>query len=138
MKNTKVALYILHCFVGIGALFGGVLGMTDPSGGLIGMPATEALKNSPFKNFLIPGIFLFVVIGLGNLLAFISMKYKLKYSGYFSGFMGITLCMWIIIQCYMLYAIHILHIIFLIIGIIQVVLATKLLYSNTPHILKGE
>ena len=63
----KKLLIFLHAFVGIGALFGGggaVLNPNNPMG-----ISVDVLKNSPFSNFLIPGIILLVVIGFGNLFA---------------------------------------------------------------------
>ncbi len=114
----------IHIFVGVGALFGGMAGILSPSGSAVGITASEALKNGPFTDFLIPGIFLFVVLGLGNIIAFITAKNK--YQPYISGCFGIILCLWIVIQCYMLYTINVLHIIFFIIGIIQIFLSIRL------------
>ncbi|HHY12977.1 MAG TPA: hypothetical protein GX529_10160 [Firmicutes bacterium] len=114
----------IHIFVGVGALFGGMAGILSPSGSAVGITASEALKNGPFIDFLIPGIFLFVVLGLGNIIAFITAKNK--YQPYISGCFGIILCLWIVIQCYMLYTINVLHIIFFIIGIIQIFLSIRL------------
>ncbi|MGE5654689.1 MAG: hypothetical protein ACM3ZQ_10605, partial [Bacillota bacterium] len=50
--------------VGIGALSGGAMAIYDPSGALYGAP-TEILRTGPFTNFLIPGLFLFFVLGGG-------------------------------------------------------------------------
>lgn len=58
----------LLAFVGIGALPAGLAFIVDPSGALLGLPAD--LLNSPiFPDFLVPGLFLFFVIGIGSLLA---------------------------------------------------------------------
>lgn len=123
MKPLNISLRIIHILVGIGALFGGMAGILSPDGSAVGISASEALKNGPFNDFLIPGIFLFVVIGLGNISASVTAKYKNKYQAYISGCLGIILCMWIIIQCYMLYTINVLHIIFFLIGVIQIFLS---------------
>lgn len=53
---TVTLLYILHIFLGVGALAGGGSMVIDPSGDLIHMP-TSMLERSPFSDFLIPGIF---------------------------------------------------------------------------------
>ena len=128
MKEASILkpnmLGTIHIFVGVGALFGGMAGILSPSGSAVGITASEALKNGPFTDFLIPGIFLFVVLGLGNIIAFITAKNK--YQPYISGCFGIILCLWIVIQCYMLYTINVLHIIFFIIGIIQIFLSIRL------------
>jgi hypothetical protein len=119
-------LQIIHIIVGIGALFGGMAAILSPSGSAVGISASEALKNGPFTDFLIPGLFLFVIIGLGNIGVLITAKYKNRYQAYISGCLGVILCLWIIIQCYMLFMINALHIIFFIIGALQIFLSIKL------------
>lgn len=122
LKPLKV-LGIIHIFVGIGALFGGMAAILSPSGSAVGITASEALQNGPFTDFLIPGVFLFVVLGLGNITAFITAKLNNKYQPYISGGFGVILCLWIIIQCYMLYMINVLHIIFFVIGLMLILLS---------------
>ncbi len=62
-KAPRNILLTLLAFLGIGALFGGGVFIVSPSGKLFGMPLSM-LDKSPFTNFLIPGIILFVVLGL--------------------------------------------------------------------------
>ncbi|MCR4434315.1 MAG: hypothetical protein QHH06_01700 [Clostridiales bacterium] len=57
MKVLTRCLIFLQACVGIGAFFGGMLALSDPSGIKFGMPAAQALKNSPFSSFLIPAYF---------------------------------------------------------------------------------
>jgi len=104
--------------VGIGALFGGAIAIIDPYEALLGI-STELLKKGPFSNFLIPGLFLFIVIGLGHLLSFWFVKRKMKFHPYLSGAMGCILMAWIVIQCYILETINILHVIYFAIGVIE-------------------
>src|SRR3982750_1549644 len=59
----RYALIGLIAFVGISACFSGPLLIIDPSGKLIQFPE-GTLANTPFPNFLIPGIVLTFVIGL--------------------------------------------------------------------------
>lgn len=54
---------LLLALLGIGAIFGGGVLIISPSGELFGMPLSM-LVNSPFSNFLLPGIILFSVLGL--------------------------------------------------------------------------
>ncbi|HVP21620.1 MAG TPA: hypothetical protein VMS73_07130 [Anaerolineaceae bacterium] len=56
-------LILLLVLLAVGALFGGGAFLLAPDGRLIEMPISH-LKNSPFKDFLIPGIFLFTFLGL--------------------------------------------------------------------------
>ncbi len=121
----KKLLIFLHVFVGIGALFGGggaILNPINPMGITI-----DALKNSPFSNFLIPGIILFVVVGLGNIFAAAVLCFKYEYSLYISHFMGLALVGWIVVQCIMMWNINILHIVYFIIGGIEMLLSLRLI-----------
>ncbi len=56
-------LLFLLAFFSAGALFGGGVLVISPSGNLFGMPLSM-LAHSPFPNFLVPGIILFVMLGL--------------------------------------------------------------------------
>jgi hypothetical protein len=57
-KRLIIWLGILQAFIGVGAVPAGILMIINPSGSDMGM-TVEMLVNSPFPNFLIPGIFLF-------------------------------------------------------------------------------
>ncbi|RBP63815.1 hypothetical protein DES36_10932 [Alkalibaculum bacchi] len=122
MKNINRILMRIHLFVGIGAFFGGVFGMTSPSGAAFGMPASKYLIGSPFKDFFVPSLFLFVIIGIGNIVGFLFHLRKIKYDNLLSMGLGLILCMWIVIQCIILSNINPLHVIFFVIGAIQILL----------------
>jgi hypothetical protein len=70
--NTKrskrpLALWLLMfllLFQGISAIPSGLMLVLDPTGGLMQMPLAM-LKGTPFPNFLIPGLILGIVLGLG-------------------------------------------------------------------------
>lgn len=65
MKKTVHSIYIsLLLFLGISAIFGGGALIISPSGRLLGGWPLSILKNSPFSNFLVPGIILFLVLGI--------------------------------------------------------------------------
>lgn len=128
-KLIRTVLLILHLIVGIGALAGGSAAITNPVQPL-GLSAEIYLKNSPFNDFLIPGIILFTVIGLGNLLAAVFIKLDVKFKGYISGFFACALIIWIVVQCIMLREINFLHVLFFSIGVVQGILASILLYKE--------
>jgi hypothetical protein len=56
-------LIVLLFFLGIGGVISGALLFMSPNGDLIGM-STFLLQGSPFPNFLIPGIILFLFVGV--------------------------------------------------------------------------
>jgi hypothetical protein len=127
-KALRGSLDALHMLVGLGGLAGGLAAVSNPAAPM-GMSA-EALRNGPFTDFLIPGLFLMGVIGLGNLAGgFVSIR-KMKYSGIVSGGLGAVLMAWIVIQCWILQAVVALHVIFFCIGAVQGLLAFALLYEE--------
>jgi len=77
-KTARNILVILLAILGSGAMFGGGVMMISPSGGLFGMPLS-LLKNSPFNNFLIPGIILFCVLGIAPIAIAVALIKKPQY-----------------------------------------------------------
>jgi hypothetical protein len=59
----RFTLIFLVFFLSAGALYGGLLLIIDPSGGGLRMPLS-ALADSPFPDYLIPGLILFISMGL--------------------------------------------------------------------------
>ena len=112
MEFPKIKLLIfLLIFLGIGALYGGGSLIIDPSGELLGMPLTM-LESSPFNNFLLPGVILFLLLGVAPLLVGIALKKKTKsdfaerfncfkdmhWSWSYTIYIGFYLIMWIQVQ----------------------------------------
>lgn len=56
-------IVILLVFLGLGAVAGGSVLMLAPDGSLMGMPVSQ-LNNSPFTNYFIPGLVLFLCNGI--------------------------------------------------------------------------
>ncbi|MCB2295220.1 hypothetical protein LGK95_17185 [Clostridium algoriphilum] len=128
MKIVSRLLFVLHLFVGIGAMAGGLVAIINPTEPF-GM-SVEFLKNSPFTNYLIPGIILFIIIGLGNIISAFLFHYNLRFQGYISCIISCALVIWIVVQCIMLNAIIFLHVLFFIIGLIQADLSIIILFEK--------
>jgi hypothetical protein len=60
---TPSVLAILVAFQAVSGLGGGAVLAIDPSGGLLGLPLT-VLRRGPFVDFLVPGLILFLVLGV--------------------------------------------------------------------------
>ena len=74
-KTARNIHLILLAFLGLSAIGGGGALIISPSGKLLGGLPLSILQHSPFVNFLIPGIILFVVLGLfPTLLIFALLK----------------------------------------------------------------
>ena len=88
---------IVQLFIALGAVGGGLVLLLDPSGQGIGF-SVELLSKSPFTNYLIPGLFLFLVNGIGNFFCgFLSIR-KHLYAGYAGMLFGAILMGWILVQ----------------------------------------
>ena len=65
MNNTAYSIHIsLLLFLGISAVCGGGALIISPSGRLLGGLPLSILRNSSFSDFLVPGIILFLVLGI--------------------------------------------------------------------------
>ena len=85
---------VLLFFLGISALFGSYHLITDPTGKSLQMPL-GLLKPTPFENYLVPGIILFLTNAIPALLiGFISIK-KIEHYGYFIILQGGILFLWL-------------------------------------------
>lgn len=124
----KRLLMILHIFVGLGGMAGGFGAIMNPKAPM-GAPV-EMLRYSPFDDFLIPGILLFSVIGIGNVISFFILRSNVFYRLYVSNVFSWALVIWIVVQCVMLRAINILHVLFFLIGVVEVFFATSLLFQQ--------
>lgn len=93
--------------------------MIDPSGGKLGL-STAYLVHSPFHNYLIPGIVLFIINGLFNVFAIVAMIRNYAFASLIVIIQGILLAGWIIVQVILLQQILLLHGIMLFMGCILI------------------
>jgi hypothetical protein len=93
MKTIRFIIGFLLAFMALNAFAGGYYAIA----GAKNVPL-EWLEGSPFKNYLLPGLFLFIVIGgsctAGSIAIFRNNKYALR----LSLFCSLLLISWIIIQ----------------------------------------
>lgn len=88
---------MIQILVGIGALGGGSMLILDPSGQSLGLPL-EYLSGSVFGTYLIPGLVLAGIIGVGHIVgAGLSFK-RSKASGPACLALGIILIVWMAVQ----------------------------------------
>ncbi|HMS66820.1 MAG TPA: hypothetical protein PKD18_01730 [Saprospiraceae bacterium] len=123
--KLKKASIILLFFTGINAIIAGTLFMIDPTGSKMGM-STTYLSNAPFANFLIPGITLFVVNGLMNVLTAILTLKNFKRFPSLILLQGLLLSGWIIIQVIWVRDFNGLHFTMLFIGLVLMVMGMLL------------
>lgn len=93
----RASLLLIQTFNGISGVVGGFMLIRDPSGTGLRMPLSW-LKGTPFSDYLVPGIVLLVVNGLGNLAGTIFTLFKYKHAGKIAAFFGAFMMIWIISQ----------------------------------------
>lgn len=121
----KALLFILISFIALTATLSGLFMISNPEGGIMNLQL-ELLKNSPFKNFLMPGILLTVIVGGTNLLAvyYNIQRHPGRYNWAMAG--GLMISGWIIIQMILINAVSWLHFIYLGTGLLIVLIAYQL------------
>ena len=114
MKHCPVGVYLLcllHLVLGISAFAGGGSLMLAPNGSLVGMKP-DWLIHTPFANYFIPGLLLFLLNGIFPLLIIFGLIFKPDWKIYdqfniykdkhgawtYSLFSGIIILIWIIMQ----------------------------------------
>jgi len=116
VKLMSVSSIFLLFFTGITALIGGGMLIYDTSGKPLKM-GTVILANSPFDTFLIPGLVLFLFIGVSCIVtAFLIIADK-PYSMRLLFGQGIVMLGWIIVQLLLIKQFHLLQLLYLFIGI---------------------
>lgn len=124
MDKTKSLFYltgILLLLVGIGAVAAGIGFILKPDGSNLNM-SVDLLKNSPFVDFLIPGIILFSINGLGSLIGgFLSFK-RYFFAGTVTMILGFAMVIWIVAQVYWIGLISWLQPAFFVVGVIEIIL----------------
>jgi hypothetical protein len=131
---------LLGClaFLGISAAFGGIVLVANPSGGLIGMPIS-LLRFSPFEDFLIPGLILGIVFGIGSFAAILALWFRPSWSlasalTHTTGehwawsvplVIGLGQVIWIVTQMLMMRGVSVLHFLYGGLGVLIVFLTLE-------------
>jgi hypothetical protein len=112
-------------FTAFTSTISGVLMIGKPDGSLLQLPLSM-LQETPFPNFLVPGILLTTLVGGVNLVAvyFNIQRLPARYSWAMAG--GCMICGWIIVQVLLINSIHWLHAIYFCIGLMIVLTAYEL------------
>ena len=121
-KILKILLFFLVSFTALTSALSGLLMIINPNGEILNLPL-KLLEGTPFKNFMIPGILLLIIVGGINLLAafFYVRNHPKRYNWTMAG--GVIISGWIISQMIIIHAVHWMHILYLTIGISVILLS---------------
>lgn len=100
--TARWLLAALCFFVGVTAVIGGAMLIARPSGRLFGM-TPALLARTPFASFLVPGLILVSVVGLGNIVAGVLATRDRRIANHVAFAAGTALLVWITVQMAMLH-----------------------------------
>jgi len=119
MKNlVQRSQAVLQLFVGLGGVVCGAIMIGNPSGTLMQFPP-DMLKESPFRDFLIPGIILFLVNGLGQIVAGVLTIRRHPHAGMVGAVFGLGLMIWIFVQVNMIGGRNVIQYSYFLFGVIE-------------------
>jgi hypothetical protein len=121
----KILLILLVGVIAVAAIASGISMINSPDGVTINLQ-TYLLDNTPFKNFLIPGILLTFFVGGVNLVAFFINIFKKqnRFSWAIAG--GIVITGWVITEMVLTGFVHGLHFIYLAMGVVVILISYQL------------
>ncbi len=93
----KKALIIITSLVGLTSIVCGAMLVGNPDGSWLQL-TPSLLKYNVFKDFLIPGFVLLILVGGSNSLAAVALLLQQKRAGLFSLFGGLMINGWIVVQ----------------------------------------
>ncbi len=131
-KSLSIYLLIIFVFLqALSGLIGGTLLLADPSGGKIGLPAFW-LEYSPFPDYLIPGLILFIILGIYPLIVAFGLIRDSKKALIAARLLGYALVIWIAVEIWIIgyQPEPPLQLIYGILGIIIIILAYSASVTN--------
>lgn len=103
-KSRSFCFYLLMGllgFQGMSGLYGGGALILDPSGDLLQM-SLSLLEPSPFHNYLIPGVILFVILGIGPMMVLYGLYHQKRWGWLGALFVSVALIVWIGVEILMI------------------------------------
>ena len=91
------ALIGLLVVLGIRGILGGLQFLLDPSGSIVGLSTTE-LAGSPFADFLVPGVVLLVVLGIGPLVVAGGLLAERRWAWAGAVCVAVALAVWVLVE----------------------------------------
>lgn len=96
-RKSLYILMVLILFQGMSGVFGGGALVLDPSGAILQMPISM-LEGSPFETFFVPGIILFLVLGILPLIVLFGLWKRESWSWSGALLVSIALIIWISVE----------------------------------------
>lgn len=120
---------LLLLLTGVGALYGGWQLINHPDGSSLQL-SLNWLARTPFPDYCMPGIILFIANGLLNMLVFATQYFNFRYFPRLVVFQGAVLTGWIAVQMWLMQTVHILQIVLGAVGIALMLVGSLLIKEN--------
>lgn len=124
--SLQVFVVVLLLINAAGAYYGGNSLIRDPSGSSLGLK-TDLLEHSPFTDYYIPGIVLFLVNGVFCTIALLAVLVRHQLGPLLVLVQGLLLTGWILVQMLFIQTFHPFHLIFGGGGLVLIYLGWRLL-----------
>lgn len=124
-KRLVIGLGVFQIMMALTAGAGGIGILGDPTGVNMGF-SPDQLKGTPFSDYMIPGLFLLLVIGLGQLTGGIVTFARYRYAGEIAMFLGALLIIWIVVQVLLIGLASILQPAYFLFGVVEILLGRRL------------
>jgi hypothetical protein len=98
---VRRALWLALAFQGVSGVGGGAGLVVDPSGELLSIPQ-QWLQGSPFSDYLIPGLILFSILGIGPLIVAAGVRRKRPWARSAALIVGVVLAGWLATEIVMI------------------------------------
>jgi hypothetical protein len=121
----RALLIFLLLFVALTAIPCGMMLVFEPNGSLLQLPL-DVLGSTPFHSFLIPGVFLSIMVGGLNAIASVMCMFKKPFQYRWAMAAGVMLSLWILSQWAMISGFHWLQFFCFGIGILITLIAYQL------------
>lgn len=131
----KILTAVLLLFNGIGAIYGGGNLILHPDGSSIDL-SQEWLKHTPFSDYLIPGIVLFIANGLSSMFVLATLLLNHRNFHRLVLAQGVILVGWIVIQILLIQTIYFLHGILGAVGLALIILGWLQKAQSTKRLFK--
>ena len=125
VKRLVVGLGVFQILLGLSAVAGGVGMVGDPSGDSVGFPLDQ-LSGTPFPDYLIPGLFLLLIIGVGHLAGGILTIIRFRHAGEVAVVLGAILMAWIVVQVILIGLVYFLQPLYFLFAVVEILLGRRL------------
>ena len=120
-KILRYVLIVLLILLGLGGLAGGAAMLMDPIGAGMGL-SPDMLEGLPIPDFILPGLFLIIVMGITPLVIAYGLWKRLPWAWAAAVVQGVVLVLWIGLQILLWGAPNGIQILYLVWGMVIVAL----------------